>query len=359
MSLKILFLVPYPENESPSQRFRFEQYLPLLRKKNAEIKVQAFANTRHWKIYYSRGKILKKAAFILQGFFKRTAILLEVPKFDFIFIHREAAPIGPPVFEWIIGVFLKKKIIYDFDDAIWLTERPDESLIKQTVKWRIKVKSICRWASKISCGNLYLCDYAYRYNHNIFLNPTTVDTDHLHNPALHLRKKSDKVIIGWTGSHSTLPYLLLIKDVLQEIENTFDNVQIMVIADREPDLGLRRMIFRPWDRDSEITDLAEIDIGIMPLPDDKWAQGKCGFKALQYLAMEIPAIASPVGVNTSIIDHDENGYLASTREDWIQCLTQLISDPKRRIAMGKLGREKVLRNYSVRSNAPNFLSLFT
>lgn len=359
MSLKILFLVPYPENESPSQRFRFEQYLPLLRKQSAEIKVQAFANTRHWKIFYSRGNILKKAAFILKGLFKRTAILLEVPKYDFIFIHREAAPIGPPIFEWIIGVMLKKKIIYDFDDAIWLTERPDESLLRQSIKWRIKIKSICRWSFKISCGNLYLCDYAYRYNHNIFLNPTTVDTDQLHNPALHPRKKTDKIVIGWTGSHSTLPYLSLIKDVLVEIENAFDHVQIMVIADREPDLGLRRMIFRPWSRENEIIDLAEIDIGIMPLPDDKWAQGKCGFKALQYMSMEIPTIASPVGVNTSIIDHDENGFLASTHEDWKRYLEQLIGDRKRRVAMGKLGREKVLRNYSVRSNAPNFLSLFT
>jgi glycosyltransferase involved in cell wall biosynthesis len=359
MSLKILFLVPYPENESPSQRFRFEQYLSLLGKENIQYKVQAFANSKNWKIFYSRGKVFKKIAFILQGLFKRTAILLEVPQYDFIFIHREVAPIGPPLFEWIIGVMLKKKIVYDFDDAIWLTERPDESLFKQSVKWRIKVKSICRWSARISCGNLYLCDYAYRYNHNIFLNPTTVDTDKVHNPALHPRKKSKEIIIGWTGSHSTLPYLDLIKDVLREVEATYPQVRIMVIADREPALGLRNMIFRPWSRENEISDLAEIDIGIMPLPDDKWAQGKCGFKALQYMAMEIPAVASPVGVNTSIIDHNVNGYLASSREEWLQCIGLLIADEGRRIAMGKLGREKVLQNYSVRSNASNFLSLFT
>jgi glycosyltransferase involved in cell wall biosynthesis len=359
MSLKILFLVPYPENESPSQRFRFEQYFPMLRQKNIEFKVQSFSNARNWKIFYSRGKIFKKVAFLISGFLKRTAILLEVPSYDFVFIHREAAPIGPPVFEWFIANMLKKEIIYDFDDAIWLTDRPNESLLMKSLKWRIKVKSICRWSNKISCGNLYLCDYAYRYNHNIFLNPTTIDTENLHNPALYRRSQGSHVIIGWTGSHSTLPYLDSIKTVLQEIESNYDNVRIMIIADQEPDLGLKRMIFNRWTRESEIQDLFEFNIGIMPLTDDKWTQGKCGFKALQYMAMEIPAIASPVGVNTSIVDHGVNGLLASSPQEWKKSLTELINDKNLRISMGKLGREKVIRNYSVRSNASNFLSLFT
>ncbi len=359
MSVKILFLVPYPLNESPSQRFRFEQYLPLLKKENIEFKIQSFANVRNWKIFYTRGNILKKAAFIISGIAKRTAILLEVPAYDYVFIHREVTPIGPPLFEWIIGVFLKKKIIYDFDDAIWMTERPDESLIRQTIKWRIKVKSICRWSYKISCGNLYLCDYAYRYNHNIYLNPTTIDTDDLHNPSLHPAKKSGRIVIGWTGSHSTLNYLLLVKGILKEIEDSYANVDMMVIADREPDLGLKRMIFRPWSRETEIADLSQMDIGIMPLTDDKWAQGKCGFKALQYMAMEIPVVASPVGVNTMIINHGFNGYLANNVEDWVNYLKLLIEDTSARKETGRLGREEVLRNYSVRSNASNFRSLFT
>lgn len=359
MSTKILFLVPYPENESPSQRFRFEQYLPTLRDQKIEFKIQAFASPKNWKIFYSPGMLFKKLAVLIAGFLRRAIILLQVPEYDFIFIHREVTPIGPPVFEWIIANVLKKRIIYDFDDAIWMTEKANESPLLKMLKWRIKVKSICSWSYKISCGNLYLCDYAYRFNHNVFLNPTTIDTENLHNPDRFNRKNDNVITIGWTGSHSTLPYLALVRDVLQEIEREFDNLKIIIIADREPELGLKNMVFKPWSRESEIEDLYQFDIGIMPLSDDAWAKGKCGFKALQYMAMEIPAVASPVGVNSSIIDHQVDGFLAVTPAEWKAQLVELISDPVLRKSVGKLAREKVVRNYSVRSNRSNFLSLFT
>ena len=113
-----------------------------------------------------------------------------------IFIHREVAPVGPPVFEWIISKIFKKKIIYDFDDAIWLTDRKDESWILETLKWRSKIQSICRWSYKVSCGNEYLCDYARQFNERVFYNPTTIDTGNLHNPSLYKIDSKDKIIIG-------------------------------------------------------------------------------------------------------------------------------------------------------------------
>jgi glycosyltransferase involved in cell wall biosynthesis len=359
--LSILFLVPYPLGESPSQRFRFEQYLDILRKRGIAFEVQCFLSTADWKIFYSPGRYFRKLGVLLKGFLKRGSILLRGMEFNYIFIHREAAPIGPPFVEWIIANILKKKIIYDFDDAIWLTDRQRESIFFKTIKWRSKVKGIAKWSHKISCGNLYLCDYAYRYNHNVFLNPTTIDTDLLHNPALYQKKltKDNDIIIGWTGSHSTLPYLEIIKEVLQRIENDFPTVNFMIIADRKPDLGLKRMLFCPWSRENEIEDLMKFDIGIMPLTDDLWAEGKCGFKALQYMALEIPAVVSAVGVNTTIVDNGVNGLLAFSLDEWYGALAKLVGDEKLRVELGKQGREKVIRNYSVRSNANNFLSLFT
>jgi glycosyltransferase involved in cell wall biosynthesis len=360
MSLKVLFLVPYPENESPSQRFRFEQYLGILKANGIDYELQSFLSRSDWRVFYSSGRHFKKLKVLLHGFLKRALILLRVVEFNYVFIHREAAPIGPPFIEWFITHILKKKLIYDYDDAIWLTDRHQESIVFKTIKWRSKVKRIAKWSYKISCGNLYLCDYAYRYNHRVFLNPTTIDTDALHNPSLHKRENQQhNVVIGWTGTHSTLQYLEPIKRVLQQIETEFANVTIMIIADREPDLGLKRMVFRPWNRDNEIRDLLQFDIGLMPLTDDLWAEGKCGFKALQYMALEIPAVVSPVGVNTTIVDNGINGLLAFSEDDWRTSLRKLVQDEKLRRELGKQGREKVVRNYSVRSNTSNFLSLFT
>src|SRR5688500_1091441 len=122
--------------------------------------------------------------------------------YDFVFIHREVSPLGPPIFEWILAKVLKKNIIYDFDDAIWLTDRHDESLVFRLLKWRSKVDLICRWSHKVSCGNEYLCRFAANFNNNVVYNPTTIDTENLHNPSFFKQPSGhlDKITIGWTGS---------------------------------------------------------------------------------------------------------------------------------------------------------------
>jgi glycosyltransferase involved in cell wall biosynthesis len=357
MPSKILFLVPYPLKQAPSQRFRFEQYLKLLNNEGYTIELQSFLTSQNWQLFFKKGHQLGKAAALGKGFLKRLLILGKVRSFDFIFIHREISPLGPPVFEWIIAKVLRKKIIYDFDDAIWLTDRSHENPLLRFLKWRSKVKWICRWAYKVSAGNEYLCAYASRYNHNVIYNPTTVDTEKEHNPR-HSRGLSELITIGWTGTHSTVKYLRPVANVLERLFQLYHpRLRITIIADREPDF-IPNYNFIRWTRSTEIEDLLQIDIGIMPLPDDEWSKGKCGFKALQYLALEIPAIVSPVGVNTRIVSHGENGFLCATDDEWFEALKKLIEDPKLRVKMGAVGRLKVISDYSVISNRLNFLSLF-
>lgn len=357
---KILFLVPYPLKLSPSQRFRFEQYFDLLSKKGFQFEVQSFLDEHNWQLFFEPGKTLIKILVLIKGLLKRIAALLSTLQYDFIFIHREVTPIGPPIFEWLISHFFKKRVIYDFDDALWLTDRAGESWLLRLVKWRNKVGAICRWSHKISCGNDYLASFAKKYNLNVVTNPTTVDTNAIHNPSLYKKAetKNHDVVIGWTGSHSTLKYLNESADLLRQIEQKFPDVKVMVIADQKPDLKLKSLHFVRWNAETEIADLMEFDVGIMPLPDDSWAKGKCGFKALQYMALKIPAIASPVGVNNKIIDHGQNGFLCNTLEEWDLALTKLIENKSLREKMGERGREKVISNYSVDSNSNLFLKLF-
>jgi glycosyltransferase involved in cell wall biosynthesis len=370
--MKILFLVPYPFDEAPSQRFRFEQYDTLLSQKGFETTFQSFLSHATWKLFYGSGNVPKKGFALLIGFLKRLLTLLSVPTYDYVLIHREVTPVGPPIFEWIIAKVFRKKIIYDFDDAIWLTDKTNESELEKIIRWRSKVASICKWSYKVSCGNEYLAAYAKQFNSNVVVNPTTIDTERVHNPELTplpplFQKERGKsaqadggeLVIGWTGSHSTLKYLSSIESVLQTIEHEFPHVSFLVIADRKTVLKLTRLNFIPWNKETEASDLQKMDIGIMPLPDDEWAKGKCGFKALQYMAMEIPCVVSPVGVNTSIIEHGVNGFLGTSEKEWESYLRTLINDAGLRKNLGEAGRKRVVEQYSVKSNAENFLKLFS
>jgi glycosyltransferase involved in cell wall biosynthesis len=356
---KVLFLVPYPPGEAPSQRFRFEHYFASLHKQGFTFHIQSFLTKKNWRIFYGPSNILAKVAALAGGFMKRWVALFHALSYDFIFIHREAAPIGPPFFEFILSKILLRKIIYDFDDAIWLTDKTNEGFIEKTIRWRGKVKWICRWSYKVSCGNEYLRSYAAKFNHRAFLIPTTIDTDHGHTISLKVRKNhNEKIVIGWTGSRTTLKYLQLLEKDLQQLEEKYPHAEVHVIADEKPELALKRLHFRRWSQQTEVTDLAEFDIGIMPLPDDEWSKGKCGFKALQYMSMEVATVASPVGVNTSIIQHGLNGLLA-TGQEWVQMISKLIDDKTLLHTLGKQGRVTVENSFSVKSTKDKFLDLFS
>ena len=352
--MKILVLAPYPLRSSPSQRFRFEQYFDALNNAGHTYTFQSFLTPGGWRDIYSKGKQIRKAWAIIQGFLRRLVILPKALSSDIVFVHRELTPIGPPLFEWMIAKLLRKKIVYDFDDAIWLTDRKNETWFGRVLRWRSKVATICRWSHIVSGGNKFLCDYARRSNPNVRYNPTTIDLSY-HAPA---PKVSNEIVIGWTGSHTTLRYLDSFVPVIQQLEKKYRNLVFMVIANTSPQMNVSSLRFVRWNEDTEILDLSKIDIGIMPLPDDEWSKGKCGFKLLQYMALEKPAVASPVGVNTTIITNGVNGLICNSASEWIESLERLIEDPVLRNTLGKAGRKKVESDYSVSSNTSNFLSLF-
>lgn len=356
--INIVIICPYPRGMAPSQRFRFEQYLEILQSRSYDFYIAPFFGEQAWRILYLKGHFVDKVLFFLKGLIFRTILLFKITRYDFVFIHREALPLGPPIFEFLIANVFKKKIIYDFDDAIWLPNTSRENRLARFFKWHHKVKSICKWSSRISCGNMFLAEFARQYNTQVTVNPTTIDTENLHRAVAGGNKESNPITIGWTGTHSTMRFLLEIEDVLQQIQEKYkDRVRFLVISDRAPELAIE-FDFIKWNKSSEIQDLLKFDIGIMPLPNDNWSKGKCGFKVLQYMALEIPAIASPVGVNETIIRHGINGFLCSTEQEWFQAFCQLIDGNTLRAVFGKEGRKKVLSHYSVASNTPTFLSLF-
>jgi len=355
--VRILFLVPYPPGRAPSQRFRFEQYLDALTAHGHQYHLVPFLSVDTWNILYKPGQAAAKALGILAGFGRRLGLLFSVPNYDFVFIHREVAPIGPPVFEWFIAKVLNKKVLYDFDDAIWLANTSEANKIVAGVKWHHKVGDICRWAHKNSCGNSYLANYARRFNANSVVNPTTIDTVHLHNQVRD-QAVPGRLVIGWTGTHSTLKYLDQVVPVLAKLEAEGLDFEFRVISNQSPVLPVRSLVYLPWRKDTEIADLLGFHVGLMPLEDDPWAKGKCAFKALQYMALGIPALVSPVGMNTEVVAHGHNGFVCATPAEWEASLRQLLADAGLRQRLGQAARLTVEQRYSVQSNASNFLALF-
>ncbi|MEP3387443.1 MAG: glycosyltransferase family 4 protein [Reichenbachiella sp.] len=350
----ILFLTPYPQDTAGSQRFRFEQYLTCLIEAGHVYDSQSFINEATWEILYAKGHFFRKMSGIFLGFLRRIWVLFNMRKYDFVFIHREVTPLGYPIIEWFIAKIWRKRIIYDFDDAIWMPNTSTENRLVSWLKFPNKVKWIIKWSYKISAGNLFLVDYAKQYNPAVCLNPTTIDTVDRHLPE---SKPKKMPAIGWTGTHSTLKYLELLRSVLEDLSQVCD-FEFIVIADKAPEAPFPNQKFVSWNRETEIQDLNQIDIGVMPLEEDKWAEGKCGFKALQFMALEKPVLVSPVGVNKEIVEPEVSGFHCSKSEDWFNNLKLMIENKDLGSEMGKKGRDKVKQQYSVESNKQNFLSLF-
>ncbi|MBK8710511.1 MAG: glycosyltransferase [Niastella sp.] len=344
---KILFIVPYPLGTAPSQRFRVEQFLPAIQKAGMQYELKPFFTSKAWYVLYKKGSLVRKGAELIKGFAKRFfLILFQIHRYDVIFIHREAAPLGPPIFEWIIRFIWRRKYILDFDDATWVPIITQENKVAMLLKCFWKVKYLCKWARINLAGNDYLADFATASGaaKTIFF-PTVVDTDNRF--TKNTITKNAVPVIGWTGSHSTIHYLNSSIGILQSIKEKI-NFTLVIIADKKPGIEID-FEFVAWDKNTEIDTLQRFDIGIMPLKYTATSEGKCGFKLIQYMAMGIPAIADDTRANAAIIDEGINGFICHNDNEWLQAITLLLKDETLRKQMGEKARKKIEAHYSLSS----------
>ena len=355
MNKKILFLVNHRKNRSPSQRFRFEQYLDYFNENGYDYELATLLNEQDDKLFYSKGNWVRKLFLVIQSFRKRLKDVKRTDRFDIVFIQREAFFIGTTYFEKKLSR-LPVKVIFDFDDSIWL---PNVSLGNKKLQWlknSNKTKALIGLADFTIVGNQYLGDYAKQFNKHVQIIPTTIDTEYHKNKAH--EKSNTPICIGWTGTATTIKHFEMVIPVLIKLKERYNNqIYFKVIGENEytnEDLEIKGT---QWSLNTEIEDLSEIDIGIMPLPNDQWTQGKCGFKGLQYMSLEIPTIMSPVGVNTEIIENGVNGFLAKTEEEWLTTISMLIESSELRSSIGAAGRKTIIKNYSVEANKQKYLDL--
>ncbi|MEI6764979.1 MAG: glycosyltransferase family 4 protein [Bacteroidota bacterium] len=353
---KILYLVAHRPDRSPGQRFRFEQYLDYLAANGFEYEISYLLNEQDDRDFYSPGKYFRKFLILLKSVRKRFGDINKAKQADIVFIYREAVMFGSTYFERRLNKN-GAKIILDYDDAIWLMDVSEGNKNLKWLKRPSKTGDICGYSRLVITGNNYLADYARQFAKQVAVIPTTLVTDIF--KRIDTPKIGDAVCIGWTGSSTTLKHLESALPFLKELKSRFrDKISFRVIADKpflpdDPDFE-----FCKWSKETEVADLCAIDIGIMPLPDDEWARGKCGFKGLQYMALGIPAVMSPVGVNTEIISDGVNGFLASSVDEWVEKLSQLIESPGLRLQFGTQGRKTIEERYSFNSQKATYLELF-
>ena len=278
---------------------------------------------------------------------KRRKLFKQAAEFDGVFLHKKGL-------NFLDAFWLRKyskKIIYDFDDAIMYNPKtPDQDSLSHFIPFRRTVGL----ADAVIAGNPYLANHAKRFNPNVEILPTGLDTN-----AYKLQPRPEnngKIRLVWIGSKSTLQYFAEIRPALEEISSRLDNVVLRIICDDFPDLQNIPIEKRLWSEDTQVTDLATSDIGLAPLPDNRFTKGKCGFKILQYAAVGLPIVASPVGVNAQYIQQDSNGFLAESASDWVNKICQLIGEPKLRKQMGQSAKE-MAQKFDLKTLGPKLAKL--
>jgi glycosyltransferase involved in cell wall biosynthesis len=343
-------LVPYPHGLAPSQRFRIEQWRPWLLPDGIAVDLIPFADAKLMRVLHQRGRMGSKVVAGIRGLARRAMSLSTLRKYDAILVHRAAFIAGPAFLER--GVFAAgRSVIFDFDDAIFRLHTSTANRRFGWLKAPGRTSLLCRLATHVVAGNEYLAAYARQHNPNVTVIPSSVDTSRFE--PCPKKIAGERLVLGWTGSSTSQTYLEAFAPILRDLIANFD-LEIRVHSDRRPELPGIPYVWRPWSPDTEVEELAEFDIGIMPMPDDEWAKGKCAMKALLYMSMGIPTICTAVGTNREVIQHGENGLLALTRDDWMDCVRSLVSDCDLRKRLGDAGRQTVIERYSMTACAAQF-----
>jgi glycosyltransferase involved in cell wall biosynthesis len=333
-----------------SSRVRFYQYLPYLEAHGVSAKVAPLLKDQYVRDLYAGRRTNWKNIF--QAYLRRLVHLLNSRHFDLIWIEREFFPWLP---SWAPSLLSHWNIPYvvDFDDAVFHRYDLHPNGIVRTLLGS-KIDTIMRRATLVLAGNDYLADRGWRSGaRRVEIFPSVVDiTRYLATPF----RKNRVFTIGWIGTPTTSKYLHLVCPALERVCRN-NRARVTLVGSGPVELGGVPTEIRDWSENTEVASIRNFDVGIMPLPDEPWTRGKCGYKLIQYMACALPIVASPVGVNRQIVDQGISGYLSTTVEDWAQALSDLRDNRTNGEAMGKAGRIKVENQYCLQVTAPRLLSL--
>ncbi|MEX0930300.1 MAG: glycosyltransferase family 4 protein [Candidatus Paceibacterota bacterium] len=349
--IRVLLLSRY-DTAGASSRTRSYAYIPFFEPYGIDVVRKPLFSD----LYVERKHKGEKMPYaqIVWRYIARFFLLIGAWRYDSIWIEKELFPWLPATAERGLAL-LGMKYVVDYDDALFHTYDLHPNLLVRFFLGR-KIDRVMKYAQTVIAGNEYLADRARRAGaRRVVVIPSTVDAREYQ--SAQKPKASSLFRIGWLGSPTTVRHLETATGMLKKLCSKYA-MQLVVLGAEKQTIRDMPVEYLAWSQDSETNVVKTFDVGIMPLPDDPWERGKCGHKLIKYMACGLPVVASPVGVNSEIVEHGTNGFLASTEKQWQTALLTLYNDPALRLRMGRQGFEKVHERYTVQRNVPRLAEVF-
>ncbi len=353
--MEVLALVPHQYGHAPGQRSSIELWQHVLDPAGIRVHFAPFETDRLREILFQGGHYPTKAAEMLRGYVQRLKLLKKLEAFDAVFVYREAALLGPAFLEKMVAR-RGKPIIYQLDDPLYVPYRSPSNGYFSYLKFFGKVAEICRISKVVIVNSSQIREYASQYAGSIWQIPTIVDTDkYVFRPKSFPENRD--VTIGWSGSTTTRNNIKVIAGALAELAKQVKH-RVHLIGSDNFDLPGLEYTAQTWSAETEVEDLQQLDVGMVPLPVNEWNKRKFFMKTAQFMALGIPPVATPLGSNPQVIEHGITGFLADSDAEWVEYLKLLISDHELRIRMSHRAAEIAQEKYSLAGNAEKILGAF-
>lgn len=346
--MKILFLTKYPI-AGASSRYRVYQYIPYLKSQGHLCDVSSFYSDKDFASIYKKGHLFFKMWMVFKGVLRRLKDAVKLIKYDVVYMQREALPFGPLWFEWICKR-LNKKMIFDYDDALFIFKPSSSTPMSDKFKNPQRIPKIFSKVDCVFAGNNYLAEQARQFCNCAKTIVVAEDLSKITPRVEHL--VSDKLVIGWLGSPSTEKYLEFIREPLEKLAGSFDKLELLIIGGGSFKSEIINVRQEQWSLEAENNLLKEFSVGIMPLPLEEWSKGKSGGKARTYMASGIPAVCTDIGYNKELIVHGETGFLVETSKQWYDCIFMLLNNAEMRQIISINALEIIKNTYSLNVLAP-------
>lgn len=352
--MKVLALASYPD-EAAATRFRLTQFVAPLAARGIELDIRPFLDTRLFASLYNRNELPRVAFGLLKSGLSRLRDVMAARRADVLLVQREAMMFGPPLVEWLATHAGGCPMVLDLDDATYVSyTSPAYGRLGSALKWFGKTDDLIRWAKVVTCGNRFIAEYASAKGTRAVIVPTVVDTERF--KPLPRDAEREAPVLGWVGTHSTFPFLEMLFPALEELARSH-RFKLKVVGAGRSEVRVAGVEVEnlQWDKEREIADFQSFDIGLYPIDvgyySEQWAEGKSGFKAIQYMAVGVPYVVTPFAVCGEIGKAGVTHFCATTTAEWVEYLAKLIGDGQLRARMGEAARHHALEYYTVEAQA--------
>jgi glycosyltransferase involved in cell wall biosynthesis len=344
--MNVLALSSHPV-EAAATRYRLVQYVVPLAMRGITLEIRPFLDSKLFASFYRPGQLPRTSLGLIRAATRRLGDVLATRNVDVLFVQREAMIFGPPLIEWLAKRLGSCPLILDLDDATYISySSPTYGRLGSVLKWPGKTDRLIRWASVVTCGNRTIAEYVRSQGTDAVVIPTVVDTDRFQPASGSNRRDPPMPVIGWIGTHSTYPYLESIFPALQDLARSHRFLLKIIGSGRDrirvPGVSVQTL---DWSLEREVEDFQSFDIGLYPIVDDGWSAAKSGFKAIQYMAVGIPYVVTPLGASAEIGEPGVTHFCASSRDEWCGALSCLLRDGELRERMGEAGRQHAVCHY--------------